>query len=75
MKTAQIFKSGNSQAVRIPKEFRFQTEKVFVEKKGNTLILRPVPESWEPLLRSLAMFPDDWDFQREAPDYSEKELF
>ena len=43
MKTT-IFKSGGSQAVRIPKEFRFDAKKVEIERRGASLILTPVPE-------------------------------
>ncbi len=75
MKTAKVFKSGNSQAIRIPKEFRFDTDEVYVEKVGGAVILRPVQRSWEPLLRSIDMFPDEFDFKREPMDLSEKDLF
>ncbi|MEM6910237.1 MAG: AbrB/MazE/SpoVT family DNA-binding domain-containing protein [Verrucomicrobiota bacterium] len=43
MKTT-VFTSGGSQAVRIPKEFRFDTKRVEIERKGGALILRPVLE-------------------------------
>ena len=39
--TAKLFKSGGSQAVRLPKEFRFEGDAVVIEKKGDTVILRP----------------------------------
>lgn len=38
---AKIFMNGRSQAVRLPKEFRFDTDEVTVERQGNSLILRP----------------------------------
>jgi virulence-associated protein VagC len=40
MKTAKIFRSGNSQAVRIPKEFQLQGDEVDIERKGEVLLLR-----------------------------------
>ncbi|MFM2197033.1 MAG: hypothetical protein RLZZ505_465 [Verrucomicrobiota bacterium] len=43
MKTT-VFKSGGSQAVRIPKEFRFDAKNVEIERRGASLILTPVPE-------------------------------
>ncbi len=43
MKTT-VFKSGGSQAVRIPKEFRFDSKNVEIERRGASLILTPVPE-------------------------------
>ena len=39
---AKIFKNGSSQAVRLPKEFRFQDTEVFISKKGDKVILEPV---------------------------------
>lgn len=59
-RTAKIFKSGNSQAVRIPKEFQLGGTEVEIERRGDALILRPKRKSWEPLLKSLARFSDDF---------------
>ncbi len=39
--TAKIFTTGRSQAVRLPKAYRFDTDEVFIEKVGNTVVLRP----------------------------------
>jgi antitoxin VapB len=44
---AKVFKSGNSQAVRLPAEFRFDTEEVFISKEGARVILSPKPASWD----------------------------
>ena len=44
--TAKIFKNGRSQAVRLPKEFRFDVEEVFIRKVGDQVILSPKPDSW-----------------------------
>ena len=41
MKTAKIFRSGNSQAVRLPKEFRVSDDEVFIKKAGDNLVLIP----------------------------------
>lgn len=46
MDTAKIFWSGRSQAVRLPKDFRFDAEKVRIRKHGNAVILEPVTEDW-----------------------------
>ena len=46
MDTAKIFWSGRSQAVRLPKEFRFDAEKVRIRRHGNAVILEPVTEDW-----------------------------
>lgn len=41
MKTAKLFRHGGSQAVRLPKDFRFDGAEVLIEKRGNAVILRP----------------------------------
>ena len=46
MDTAKIFWSGRSQAVRLPKDFRFDVEKVRIRRHGNAVILEPVMENW-----------------------------
>jgi antitoxin VapB len=46
MDTARIFWSGRSQAVRLPKEFRFDAETVRIRRHGNAVILEPVAEDW-----------------------------
>ena len=60
MKTAKVFKSGNSQAVRIPKEFHLDGEEVEIRRQGGSLILRPRKESWAALIDSLKKFTDDF---------------
>lgn len=60
MKTTKIFRSGNSQAVRIPKEFQMEGEEVEIIKKGATLVLLPKRKSWAALIDSLEKFTDDF---------------
>jgi len=60
MKTAKVFKSGNSQAVRIPKEFRLEGEEVEIRKRGGSLVLSPRKKSWAALIDSLKKFSDDF---------------
>ena len=57
--TAKIFTTGRSQAVRLPKAYRFDTNEVFIEKVGNTVILRPKRnkyEWWANVQKALAQF-------------------
>jgi len=49
MDTAKIFRHGGSQAVRLPKAFRFDGKEVLIEKHGNEVVLKPLPQ---PRLRS-----------------------
>jgi antitoxin VapB len=60
MKTAKIFRSGNSQAVRIPKEFQMQGDEVEIERKGEVLLLKPKKGSWDAFSESLEKFTDDF---------------
>lgn len=43
---AKIFWTGRSQAVRLPKEFRFDTDRVRIRREGNAVILEPAPSDW-----------------------------
>jgi len=49
-KTAKIFLTNRSQAVRLPKEFQFQTREVFIRKQGEEVILSPRPADWSEYL-------------------------
>jgi antitoxin VapB len=42
MKTAKVFRSGNSQAVRLPKEFRLPGNEVLIRKSGGAIVLIPI---------------------------------
>ncbi len=67
MKTAKIFKNGQSQAVRLPKECRFEDDHVLVKKSGNIVMLIPEKESWDSLIKSLARFSGDFMSERLQP--------
>jgi len=43
---AKIFMNNRSQAVRLPKDFQFKTQEVFIRKKGSDLVLSPRPSDW-----------------------------
>jgi antitoxin VapB len=60
MKIARIFKNGQSQAVRLPKEFRFDGSKVFIKKFRNGVVLLPYDDSWETLIDGLNLFTEDF---------------
>jgi antitoxin VapB len=59
--TARVFTTGRSQAVRLPKEFRFDTDTVLVHREGNSVILEPVQEWPHGYVESFAGVPDDFD--------------
>lgn len=75
MKTTKLFKSGNSQAVRLPKEFRFKNNEVFIKKVGSAVILMPVKNAWDSLFKSLDKFSEDFMVSREQPEAQTRERF
>lgn len=73
MDTAKLFTNGRSQAVRLPKEYRFEGTEVFIKKMGNAVILLPYHAPWQSLIESLNEFPDDFMEAREQPEPQERE--
>jgi antitoxin VapB len=67
MRVAKLFKNGPSQAVRLPKEFRFEGDEVFIRRIGSAVILLPKTHPWDTLIGSLSMFSDDYLGSREQP--------
>ncbi len=59
MPTTTLFMNGKSQAVRIPKEYRFDGEKVFIKRVGNAIVLLPEEHPWDVLFASLQEFSED----------------
>lgn len=60
MKTAKLFQNGQSQAVRLPKEFRFDGAQVYIRRVGNAVVLLPMDAPWQSLIESLDQFTDDF---------------
>lgn len=60
MSIARVFRSGNSQAVRLPKEFRFDSEEVEIFRRGDEVILREKPRDMRRAYQILAGLPDDF---------------
>jgi antitoxin VapB len=67
MKTARLFQNGRSQAVRLPKEFRFSGDRVFIKKMGNVVVIIPCQDSWQTLFDSLTQFSVDFMEDRAQP--------
>ena len=72
MKIAKLFQNGQSQAVRLPREFRFEGEEVFIKKLGKVTILLPIKNPWESLLDSINKFSDDFMNTREQPEQQKR---
>ena len=60
MQTARLFINGRSQAVRLPKEYQFTGENVYIQRVGEAVILFPVDKEWEVFLHGLNSFSDDF---------------
>jgi antitoxin VapB len=73
MKTAKLFQNGGSQAVRLPKEFRFEGKEVFIKRMGNVVLLIPVQDPWLPLMESLQDFSEDFMDKRQQPVHQVRE--
>ena len=76
MTTAKIFKNGQSQAVRLPKEFRMPGDKVKISQVKEGVLLEPIPENFDDLFKSLDQFSDDFMSDgRNQPQQQEREDF
>ncbi|GAB4411294.1 MAG: AbrB/MazE/SpoVT family DNA-binding domain-containing protein [Anaerolineales bacterium] len=73
MDTARLFRNGKSQAVRLPKAYRFAGTKVYIKRIGNAVVLIPEEDSWQALLDSLALFSDDFMAERAQPATQQRE--
>lgn len=60
MKTAKLFQNGQSQAVRLPKEFRFEGSQVYIQRVGSAVVLLPYAAPWDALFDSLELFSADY---------------
>jgi antitoxin VapB len=75
MPTARVFRSGNSQAVRLPKQFRLKGPEVDIFRRGDELVLREKARGMARAFELLASLPDDEAEAREdAPPQSRKGL-
>ena len=78
MTTTRVFQSGNSQAVRIPKELRTEKSEFCISRVGDAYVLFPVDDPWFPLRATIGTFPDDFLEDRDQPsipDLPEREEF
>ena len=72
MASARVFKSGNSQAVRLPKEFRFQSEEVEIFRRGDEIVLREKDGNLVRAFDLLTGLPDDLDLSGREKDRPQK---
>ena len=72
MDTAKVFVTGRSQAVRLPKEYRFDADEVCITRSGDMVILFPRHKGWSLLERALSNFTDDFMAERDQPPEAEE---
>ena len=59
-KTAKIFMNGQSQAVRLPKEFRFDTTEVYIRRQGEDIVISPKKPTWDDFFATESVFGEDF---------------
>jgi len=72
MTTAKVFRSGNSQALRLPKEFRFKGKEVEIFRRGDEVVLREKDRTLARAFELIASLPDDFDVPDRRTDYPQK---
>ena len=72
LKTARLFVNGRSQAVRLPKDYQFNGENVYIQKVGEAVILFPVDREWEVFLHGLNSFSDDFMSKKRSQGTEQK---
>jgi len=60
MRTAKIFKCGNSQALRLPKEFKFSSSEVEIFRRNGDIVIREIPKNLKKAFELLTQLPDDF---------------
>jgi len=67
MEKAKLFTNGRSQAVRLPKQYRFEGSEIYVKKIGDIVLLIPQDSEWKVMESSLDYFTDDFLNERNQP--------
>ena len=75
IKVAKIFMNGRSQAVRLPKDFRFDCDEVYVRKQGDGIIISPKKSSWDDFFDQKSAFDDDYLNEREDTTPQDRDFF
>lgn len=73
MDTAKLFSSGRSQAVRLPKAYRFEGDEVIVKRFGNGVLLLPKTDLWGVMEEAIGEFEPGFRLERSPPSPQERE--
>ena len=70
--TAKVFRNGASQAVRLPKEFRFEDDEVCIKRIGSAVLLFPRKAAWDLMAEAIGEFDADFPAERNQPKRAQK---
>ncbi|WP_295887190.1 antitoxin [uncultured Thiohalocapsa sp.] len=73
MDTAKLFRSGRSQAVRLPKAYRFNGDEVAIKHLGSAVLLLPLDNPWQVLEDGLSEFEEGFVLERAQPEQADRE--
>lgn len=73
MNTAKVFQTGNSQAIRLPAEFRLDAKEVLISRQGKKLIIEPVEPNFDQLESILDRFSADLKIERNQPPFQDRD--
>jgi len=71
MVTTRVFQNGNSQALRIPQEFRTDRKEYYIQKIGETYVAYPTDDPWTSVRQVIGSFPSDFMSDREQPSWED----
>ncbi len=74
METAKLFQNGKSQAVRLPRKFRFRGDRVLIKRLGDAVMLYPYEDPWRAWLENFRRFSADFMETRDQPETQEREF-
>ncbi len=74
MMTAKVFENGRSQAIRLPKEYRFYEDEVSINKIGDIVLLVPKNNKWNSFAQAIDMFSDDFMEKRITDMNQERDI-
>ena len=72
---AKVFMNGRSQAVRLPKEFRFDADEVYVSKRGENIVISAKKPTWDEFFDTQPAFDDEFLADREDSEPQKREFF
>lgn len=72
---AKVFQNGRSQAIRLPKEYRVDSNEVYIEKIGHSLIIVPKEKSKWDIMRNALNDLEDFELERNQPEIQQRDLF